>query len=113
MGEPTVVINLSGHRDHPDYDPALNPQIVYLGRRQWWGRGRLLDGHPLANRYSVGKYGRDVALNLYRNDLVRRPDLEQQLEALRGRILACWCHPLPCHCHIVAELIDQRTGGAR
>jgi len=112
VAEHTSVINLSGRRGHPDFDPELNPQVVYLGRRQWWGRGRLLDGHPLANRYSVSKYGRDIALNLYRDDLVRRPDLEQQLEALRGRVLACWCAPLRCHCHIVAAEIDKRFGGA-
>lgn len=108
MANLIAVINLHGRRDDPDYDPDLNPKIRYLGRRQWWGRDRVLPAHPLANYYGVNKYGRDVALNLYRHDLIRRPDLQEQLDALRGCILACWCHPLPCHCDVVAELM----GGA-
>lgn len=32
-----------------------------------------------------------------------RPDLEP----LRGKRLACWCHPLPCHGDVIVELLEQ------
>jgi hypothetical protein len=108
----TTVISLRGRRDDPDYDPTLNPDVVYLGRRQWWGPGRLLDGHPLANRFSVRKYGRDVALASYRQWLLALPDLDAHLTKLAGKTLACWCkepdREVACHCDIVAEQIEAR-----
>jgi hypothetical protein len=24
-----------------------------------------------------------------------------------GRVLGCWCHPLPCHGHLLAELVNR------
>lgn len=108
----TPVINLKGQRDNPDHDPALNPNVIYCGRNTWWGRGRKLAGHPLANRFSVGKYGRDVALGFYRQWLPTVPDLDGLLEQLHGKTLACWCAPEPCHCHILAEEIHKRWGRA-
>lgn len=107
----TIVINLKGRRDDPAFDPALNPDVVYVGRDAWWGRGRKLAGHPLANRFSVKKYGRDAALGFYRQWLPTVPNLEELLEQLRGRVLACWCAPEPCHCHIIAEELDKRWDG--
>lgn len=112
----TTVINLKGRRDHPDFDPALNPNVVYCGRDAWWGRGRKLVGHPLANRFSVKKYGRDVALGFYRQWLPTVPNLEQLLEELCGKTLACWCkepdREVACHCDDIAAEIHKRWGGA-
>mmetsp|Transcript_32436 Transcript_32436/g.71662 ORF Transcript_32436/g.71662 Transcript_32436/m.71662 type:complete len:163 (+) Transcript_32436:84-572(+) len=28
-------------------------------------------------------------------------------EALRGKVLGCWCAPLLCHGHVLAELLDS------
>jgi hypothetical protein len=105
-----VVVNLHGRRGDPQYDPDLNAGVIYLGRNQFWGPGRLLRAHPLANNYPVKKYGLDLALRLYRIGLLARPDLDEQLALLRGKTLACWCHPAPCHCHLVAELLAERWG---
>lgn len=104
------VINLHGLRGHPDFDPDLNADVVYLGRCQFWGPGRLLPAHPLANNFSVKKYGRPLALRLYRDGLVGRPDLDKQLRLLVGKTLACWCAPEPCHCDLVASFIAERWG---
>ena len=106
----TTVINLRGRLDDPDHDPALNPDVVYVGRRQWWGPGRVLDGHPLANPYSARRYGRAEALRLYREWLSARPDLNALLEPLRGKTLACWCAPEPCHAHVLAETLAEAEG---
>lgn len=111
----TTVINLRGHRDDPEFDPALNENVVYLGRSVWWGAGRRLAGHPLANRFSARKYGRDSALAFYRQWLATVPNLAEVLEPLRGKVLACWCvepdRNIGCHASIVAEEIDKRWGG--
>lgn len=37
-----------------------------------------------------------------------RPDLEP----LRGKRLACWCHPLPCHGDVIVEWLDSHPRGA-
>lgn len=100
-----TVVSLRGRLGDPDLDPALNPDVVYVGRRQWWGPGRLLDGHRLANPYSIRRYGRTEALRLYRARLATLPDLAGLLEPLRGKVLACWCTPDPCHADILAELL--------
>lgn len=108
----TTVINLKGRRDDPAFDPALSPDVVYVGNRQWWGRGRLLDGHPLGNPFRVKKLGRDEALRLYREWLPTVPGLEALLEQLRGKALACWCvepgREVACHCHVIAAAMEAR-----
>lgn len=30
-----------------------------------------------------------------------------ELLALRGKSLGCWCHPDPCHAHVLVRLIDE------
>lgn len=109
----TDVINLHGKRDNPLYDPAHNPNVVCVGDRQWWGHGRLLERHPLYNPYKVKKYGRGEAVRLYREHLFSRPDLLALLPGLRGKVLACWCDPEPCHAHLLAELADGPLGDPR
>lgn len=106
----TAVINLRGRRDNPDFDPDLNPNVVYLGCRQWWGTGRLLEGHPLGNPWArqMKRLGRDEALRRYSEWLPTVPGLDAILESLRGKTLACWCQPNPCHCDLVAALIAER-----
>lgn len=42
----------------------------------------------------------------YRAYLLERPDLLDQVPALRGKTLACWCAPELCHGDILAELAD-------
>jgi hypothetical protein len=111
----TTVINLHGLRDHPDHDPALNPAVVYVSRRQWWGPGRLLDEHPLKNPHLVDKpcrargchgivHTRVEAIAAYGRRLLAHPDLLALVPELRGRTLGCWCAPELCHGHIVAAL---------
>lgn len=111
----TTVINL---HDHPDHDPALNPLVVYVSRRQWWGPGQLLDGHPLRNPHAVdspcrarGCHGvlhtREESVAAYCQRLLAHPEMLAQVPALRGRVLACWCAPLLCHGHVLAALAEE------
>jgi len=104
------VVNLSNN-------PTV--QYVYIGRPN---PRRRLRGHPLANPYVMrGKdtpEERQKCLAYYRKWLrgesptFKGPaDLEVQLRELKrltdqGYALACWCHPLPCHGDVLAELIE-------
>lgn len=113
----TTVIDLHDHRDHPDYDPDLNPNVIYVSRRQWWGPGRLLDEHPLKNPHLVDKpcrargchgivHTRVEAIAAYGQRLLAHPDLLAEVPGLRGRTLGCWCAPALCHGHVLARLAE-------
>jgi len=59
------------------------------------------------NPYRVGRDGdRDRVIALYREHVLRTPSLLMSLHELRGRGLACWCHPMPCHADVLLELAN-------
>lgn len=109
-GGRTSVIDLRGRRNHPAYDPDLNPNVVYIGRRQWWGAGRLLDAHPLGNPFGVGRYGLHESLVKYAGWILGDDERIATAKALHGKTLACWClNTRPaCHGLIVAAVADGR-----
>lgn len=81
----TTVVNLK--RDAYD---------VYIGRGSIWG-----------NPFHIGPdMTRDQSLTLYRERLMKRPDLLAQIHTLKNRILGCYCKPWACHGDILAELAD-------
>jgi hypothetical protein len=106
MGAPrTTVVDLHGHQADPAY-----AEVVYVGRPMYQGGWRL-HGHPLSNPYKVGRDGSaETVVARYREWLLRRPGLTDQLLQLRGRRLGCWCADgAPCHARVLAELADQIT----
>lgn len=104
----TAVVNLHGRRGDPAVDPMLNSRVTYVGRYQFWGAGRMLLAHPLANPFSTRKYNRYTALSLYADRLLASPTLIEVARGLAGGILGCWCHPLACHADLVACVADGR-----
>lgn len=97
-----TVVNLKGHRDDPDF-----ADVVYVGRRMKRG-GWDLPASPLASPFRIGPDGtREEVMAKYREWLLSRPDLLALLPELRGRRLGCWCDPLPCHAHVIAELTNE------
>ncbi len=62
-----------------------------------------------ANPYSVKRYGRDKALELYEEHIRKTPELYNNLFELKDNILGCWCKPEPCHGDILIELINELT----
>ncbi|MEU0408509.1 DUF4326 domain-containing protein [Streptomyces griseorubiginosus] len=109
----TRVVNVRG-RLHA-YGPRLEhapADLVYVGRR-WTMGGWDLPRHPLYNpfAYDTATRRRDgtraEVMAKYRAYLLERPDLLALLPGLRGRALACWCAPEPCHADVLAELADQ------
>jgi GNAT superfamily N-acetyltransferase len=101
----TTVVNLSGHRDDPDF-----ADVVYVGRAMYRGGWRL-GASPLANPYRVGRDGsRGEVVARYRDYLLGRPDLLALLPELRGRRIGCWCAPQACHADVIAELAEDGGG---
>jgi len=71
---------------------------VYIGRPSKWG-----------NPFSEGKDGtRSEVIEKYRKYIILNKELLDQLDELEGKMLGCWCKPLPCHGDILIELLVQR-----
>lgn len=79
-----------------------DPHDVYVGRAAGpagvWG-----------NPYVVGRHGtREEVIALFREYLARSPELVAMVRTqLRGKRLACFCAPLPCHADVLAEVADS------
>jgi len=70
--------------------------VVYIGRPSKWG-----------NPFVVGVHGsRFECIERYRQWLQNQSHLLEQLHELRGRRLACFCKPFPCHGDVLAEMAD-------
>lgn len=69
------------------------PYDIYIGRPSKWG-----------NPFVIGRDGsREEVLRKFRSYAIRRFTTEDFLELL-GQRLGCFCHPLPCHGDVLAEL---------
>lgn len=55
------------------------------------------------NPFSVKKYGREKALELYKEHILNH--LYNDLHELEGKELGCWCKPEPCHGDILLDLL--------
>lgn len=80
------------------------PYDIYIGRANPWKR---LAASRWSNPFRVGPKGtREEVLARYRAHILARSDLIDALPELRGRTLACWCSPLPCHGDVLRELVE-------
>jgi hypothetical protein len=69
---------------------------VNVGRPSIWG-----------NPFVIGADGtREQVIAKYRAWIQTQPHLLKMLPDLKGKRLACWCFPLPCHGDVLAELAD-------
>jgi hypothetical protein len=70
---------------------------VYIGRPSKWG-----------NPFSIGKDGtREEVIGKYRDYLIHHPTLYGELSTLKGKVLGCWCAPLPCHGDVLIEEMER------
>jgi hypothetical protein len=77
---------------------------VYIGRGSKWG-------NPFTHREStypgVVRVGSpEAAIGMYREWIMRQPQLLNALDELRGKVLGCYCKPAACHGDVLAELAD-------
>lgn len=89
---------------------VVNLRHEELGDAVYVGRGnprRSLAESIFANPYRVDVDGtRAEVIQKYLQHVLGRQELLLRLPELRGRRLACWCKPLPCHADVLAELVD-------
>ena len=77
---------------------------VYVGRAS---PRRGLAESAFANPFKIGQDGsRAEVIEKYRSWLLGRQELLLRLSELRGRRMACWCSPEPCHGDVLADLVD-------
>lgn len=70
---------------------------TYIGRGSIWG-----------NPFKIGEDGsRSQVIEKYMNYLLTKPDLILKIDQLKGKVLGCWCSPLPCHGDILAHLANK------
>lgn len=80
------------------------PNDVYVGRPTKWGNPYSHQDGTLA-RYRVKD--RAAAIRAFEEGLLMRPALLMAARReLKGKRLVCWCHPLPCHAHVLALAAD-------
>ncbi len=82
-----IVVN---RKFNPPYD-------VYVGRPSEFG-----------NPFEIGRDGtRSEVIQKYREYVLGSSRLMAKLSSLRGKTLACWCAPLPCHADVLLELANK------
>jgi hypothetical protein len=84
---------------------------VHIGRQRspkMWGGGYHLPRSAWANPFKVGEDGTiEEVIEKYERYLFdERPYLVARLLELRGKTLACWCKPEPCHGDVLARLAE-------
>jgi hypothetical protein len=63
------------------------------------------------NPFVIGRDGdRAEVIRKYEEWLMEQPQLLARLGELRGKVLGCWCSPLPCHGDVLARLADKEGG---
>lgn len=113
------VVNCKVQYIRPEYNNlkewVSNPQNVYVGRAGvvFVDKERFPKvASPFCNPYKVGKDGTlEEVVAKFRAYMVSRlnqePVLVQQLLALEGKRLGCWCKPNSCHGDVLLELIQE------
>ena len=87
------VVHCQGNRSDTE-------DTVYIGRPSKWG-----------NRFAIGVNGRTrtEAISLYRSWITTDgKHLLNDLHELKGKNLACWCSPKPCHGDVLLELVRKK-----
>ena len=115
------VVNLRDFRDPANRRRfILPPDVVRIDRPSRWGNPYRVGGEgeigdpirifvsPPGWTFAWGRMAREDAIAAYRRWLENEADSGDIdfLEPLRGKRLACWCAPLPCHGDVIAELIS-------
>jgi len=67
--------------------------------------------NPYNKAYRKGEITREESIARYRQYVLSKPELVEKLPELRGKTLACWCAPEPCHGDVLLELAWQAVEG--
>lgn len=80
------------------------PYEVYIGRGSIWGNPY---SHREGTMATFVVKDRETAIQKYEEYIRNRPELMNQLYTLKGKVLGCYCKPLPCHGDILIKLIKE------
>jgi hypothetical protein len=85
----TTVVNIKKNKN---YD-------VYIGRGSPWG-----------NPFKIGIYTREEVISKYKEyfyEKIKDLNFRKSVLYLKGKVLGCYCHPLPCHGDIIANYLNN------
>ena len=81
------------------------PFDVCISRPTIWGNP-FSHKEGTTARYRVAT--REEAIQRYEEWLLAQPDLVRLVrQELRGKVLGCWCKPLPCHGDVLARIANE------
>jgi hypothetical protein len=114
----TTIVNVSVKHLRPAYQNLKewmeDPQNVYVGRPGPFIEGKRYPSRAsrFANPFHIGKDGdRQEVINKYRiwldAQLRSGRITAEDLAALHGKRLGCWCAPEPCHAQVLLEYADS------
>lgn len=84
----------------------LPNEYIYIGRKN---KTYNLYQSKWANPFIISdQLDRNKVLELYEDYIRNTSDLWESLDELDGKTLACWCHPKPCHGHILIKLLNEK-----
>lgn len=94
----------------------LKPNIVYIGRAMPHLNVNL-PASPYGNPFRIDKDTDDArvdAIDMYLNwiELPAQAHLLRGLDALRGKMLVCFCHPRRCHGDVLIDLMRAKPSYA-
>eukprot|EP00303_Exanthemachrysis_gayraliae_P004502 CAMPEP_0206005050 /NCGR_PEP_ID=MMETSP1464-20131121/4343_1 /ASSEMBLY_ACC=CAM_ASM_001124 /TAXON_ID=119497 /ORGANISM="Exanthemachrysis gayraliae, Strain RCC1523" /LENGTH=145 /DNA_ID=CAMNT_0053378473 /DNA_START=47 /DNA_END=484 /DNA_ORIENTATION=+ len=116
---PTQVVNVRVQYIRPmGYDNLdswmQDPCNLYIGRAGVvFVNGRRFPprASKWANPFKVSKTrSRGAVVAAYEKHIrakIKQDGLEDELLALRGKKLGCWCHPEACHGDVLARIVDE------
>lgn len=93
----TKLVNYKTHNTHP-----ARATFIPIDRQSVFG-------NPF--RIGDGGWDRDDVIRLYRKWFYERiekmPSFKKKVLALKGKILICWCTPLPCHGDVIIKYLEE------
>ena len=80
---------------------------LYIGRECSRG-GWNLQRSKWHNPFRPSRYPDGDVCQMYEDYVRENPHLWNSLFELEGHTLGCWCHPKPCHGHVLLKLLNER-----
>lgn len=94
------------------YKWMQNDNHLYIGRKGiiiYENKRFPNENSKWANPFKISKTEtREIVLDKYKKYILENKQLYDSLEELDGKILGCWCHPEPCHGHVLIELLNEK-----
>jgi len=89
------------------------PYDIYIGRPSIFGNPMRVGerihqkSEPITREEAIAWYRQ-----YFYSKLKQVPEFKLEVEKLRGKVLGCYCKPLPCHGDIIVEYLEREKAGA-